>query len=313
MAIFRSRPARADAMGIAEDTVRGGEGAGTGAITAVASALALLFSAYSLYETSVRRADLRAFVPPVIAYSQPNNNSFEVFEIPVTVMNIGARAGTVLSMELEVENPRTKTRRKFYSSDFGRWTVDNARSGTAFKAYAPISVPGKASWSDSVLFFSRDDQPDQTIAEQKGGLYRFKLTPVVAFPEDLGILDRAWAAKPEPLTFEMVMPEIDHRVFNAGTLQLHAPQWRVAAPGASNSADVTASTDEMATQTSASATPATGEASAPKPSAEQIAAHDALVESLKAKCKDEAPGAKLSSAGFNAKTGVSASAEYVCP
>jgi len=145
MGIFRSKPVRTGALDIAEDAVRGGEGGGTAAITAVASALALLFSAYSLYETSVRRADLRAFVPPVIAYSQPNNNSFEVFEIPVTVMNIGARAGTVLSMDLEVENPRTKTRRKFYSSDFGRWTTDNARSGTAFRAYAPISVPGKAS------------------------------------------------------------------------------------------------------------------------------------------------------------------------
>jgi len=149
-------------------------------------------------------------------------------------------------------------------------------------------------------------------------LYKFKLTPNVAFPEDLGVLDHIWATKPEPITFEMVMPEIDHRVFNTGTLQLHAPQWRVATPGGSSQGDSVAAGEEPAGKTTAEATPAAGEtgsneAAVAKPKAEEIAMHDALVESLKAKCKDASPGAKLSSASFNAKTGISASAEYVCP
>jgi len=242
MAIFRSKPVRADALDIAGDAGRGGEGGGGGgAITAVASALALLFSAYSLYETSVRKPDLRAFVPPVIRYSSPYNNSnFEVFEVPVTFLNLGARAGTVLSMDLEVENPRDKTRKLFYSAEFGRWTMDNANA-LNFRPFAPISLPGKASVSESVLFYARADEKVEQLAHDKGR-YRFKLTLNSVFPEDLGMLDRLWISKPSPVSFEMEMPEIDHRVFTQGTLPLHAPDWHVAEPGAAPAATASAET-----------------------------------------------------------------------
>jgi hypothetical protein len=227
MAMLRGRAVQGGATEVVEATSKGGEGI----ITAVASALALVFSAYSLYETALRRSDLHAFVPPVIRYSQPYNSSFEVFEVPVTVVNLGARSGTVLSMDLEVENKRTKTTRKFYSSDFGRWTMDNARA-LSFRPYAPISLPGKASSSDSVLFYSQNEEKDKAVVEQKGGLYRFKLTMNAAFPEDLGWLDRLWTTTPDPVVFEMEVPELDHRMFANATLQIHAPNWKSGPPAA---------------------------------------------------------------------------------
>jgi hypothetical protein len=232
MAMFRSKRARGDVLEMTEDTMRKRRSTGDGGtITAVASALALLFSAYSLYETSVRRPDLRAFVPPVIRYSSPYNNSnFEVFEVPVTFLNLGARAGTVLSMDLEVENPRQKTKKLFYSADFGRWTMDNANHYN-FRPFAPISLPGKASTSESVLFYARADETVEQVGADKG-LYKFKLTLNTVFPEDLGVVDRFWLIKPAPVNFEMEMPEIDHRVFTQGTLPLHAPNWHVAGPDA---------------------------------------------------------------------------------
>ena len=227
MGLFRSRIARGDSAAVAMDTARGSD---SGVVTAVASALALVFSAYSLYETSVRRPDLRAFVPPVIRYSSPYNNSnFEVFEVPVTLVNLGARAGTVLSMDLEVENPRKKTHKLFYSADFGRWTMDNANA-LSFRPFAPVSLPGKASSSDSVLFYARSDEKVEQVADDKGS-YIFKLTLNTVFPEDLGPLDRFWQTRPAPVVFEMLMPEIDHRVFTQGTLPLHAPNWVIAEPG----------------------------------------------------------------------------------
>ena len=239
MAIFRSRPPRDDVLDIAQDTVRGGGEGGSGAITAIASAFALLFSAYSLYETSVRRPDLRAFVPPVIRYSSPYNNSnFEVFEVPVTFVNLGARAGTILSMDLEVENPRQKTKKLFYSAEFGRWTMDNANT-LNFRPYAPVSLPGKASTSESVLFYARADEKVEQVANDKGR-YRFKLTLNTVFPEDLGFVDRFWLTRPAPVSFEMEMPEIDHRVFTQGTLPLHAPDWHVADPTAAPAAEAKA-------------------------------------------------------------------------
>lgn len=226
MGFFRRRPAGPSAAetntAISEYSMRGGDG---GWLTAIASAIALLFSAYSLYETSLRHPDLRAFVPPVIEYSSPYNNSnFEVFGIPVTVANLGARAGTVLSMDLEVTNPRTKETKQFYSAEFGRWTMENVRT-FKLRQFAPLTLPGKSSASESILFHSRTDEKVQSIAPEKG-TYQFKLMLNIAVPEELGGLDHYWMRKPQPLVFEMEMPEVDHRAFIEGTLALHSKNFQ---------------------------------------------------------------------------------------
>jgi hypothetical protein len=104
--------------------------------------------------------------------------------------------------------------------------MENARAAN-FKAYSPMSVAGKASVSDTVLFFSRDEEAVQQIAGDQGP-YEFTLTLNTAFPHDLGVLDTLWLKPPPPVTFTMLMPEIDHRVFNTGTLPLHAPDWKAA-------------------------------------------------------------------------------------
>ena len=229
MGIFRSRARRDDRTDLSSEIARGGMGGGGGAVTAMASALALLFSAYSLYDGSLRRPDLHAFVPPVIFYASANPESnFEVFEVPVTLVNQGARAGTILSMDLEVSNPRKKTVKHFYSGGFGHYPGVNAAFPN-FRPFAPISEPGKASSSDSVLFFARFDETVKQIVEEKG-LYRFKLTSLPAFPDDLGPLDRFLQSNPAPVEFEMEMAEKDFRVFDHGTAELHAPGWRIAAP-----------------------------------------------------------------------------------
>ncbi len=65
-------------------TIQAAAGDG-GRLTAIVSAIALLFSAYSLWDSSLKAPDLKVFVPPVIQYSSPYNNSnFEVFAIPIT-------------------------------------------------------------------------------------------------------------------------------------------------------------------------------------------------------------------------------------
>ncbi len=143
-----------------------------GVLTAVASAVALLFSSYSVYETSVRRPDLRLFVPPTIQYSDPyQNDNFEVFVVPVTVANVGARSGAVLALDLEVKNPRTGEKKMFYAAEFGRWTMANAQSGN-FEHFAPLAIPGKSSVTASVIFYSRLDETVMQIADGKKGEYQ---------------------------------------------------------------------------------------------------------------------------------------------
>ena len=78
-------------------------------LTEIGAAAALLISLYNLWQTSLKSARLKVFVPAVIQYSSPYTNSnFEVFAIPVTLVNEGAKSGTVLAIELEVTDPRTQ-------------------------------------------------------------------------------------------------------------------------------------------------------------------------------------------------------------
>lgn len=197
-------------------------------IAAVVSAIALVFSAYSLWETSLKQADIQAFVPPVIQYSAPYTNSnFEMIAIPVTLANEGARTGTILSMELAVTDPRTSQTKRFYAADFGRWTMERTRSG-AYQPFAPLSLSGRSSRTESVLFYTRGDaeKPDQLIRET--GSYTFVLTFEVAETEDFGALDRLFPRAPAVVTFERTLKQYDARAFQNGTLPLFSPDWRSA-------------------------------------------------------------------------------------
>src|SRR5262245_66648847 len=83
---------------------------------ALASIVALLFSGYTLYESSLRGARLSIFVAPRIEYTDPDRpeDVREVFILPITVANDGARTGTLLALNLEVSNPRTGRKKMFY-------------------------------------------------------------------------------------------------------------------------------------------------------------------------------------------------------
>jgi hypothetical protein len=228
MGIFGHRRAGGVAERIAEQSALGAEG---GWLTAGVSSIALLFSVYSVYETSLRRPDLRVFVPPVIQYASPYQNSnFEVFEIPLTITNVGARSGAILSFELEVTNPRRKETKHFYAAEIGRWTMTNAKAGN-FRRFTPLALPGKSSLSDSLLFYPPREEKVLQIADQKGGSYQFRLSMRTAVPEDLGLIDRLWTRPPEPVVFEMEMPEIDFRTFEESTQPLNSKDYRPSQSG----------------------------------------------------------------------------------
>jgi hypothetical protein len=197
----------------------------TGWVTSAFSAVALLFSAYSLWESRLKQSDLRVFVPWVIEYSSPYQNSnFEAIIIPVTISNEGARTGTVLSLELEVNDPKTNQTKRFYAANFGRWTMERTRSGV-YQAFAPIALAGYSSRTETVQFYTRGDeeQPPQIIRETQP--YRFTLTM-----RDVADDRRA----PATLSFERELRQYDARAFTNGTLWLFPKDWhtarKVAAP-----------------------------------------------------------------------------------
>lgn len=197
-------------------------------LTAVVSALALMFSAYSLWDSSLKQPDLKVFVPPVIHYSSPyNNTNFEVFEIPVTITNEGGRTGTVLSVELEATNLKTGETKRFFSADFGRWTMEKARSN-GYQPFAPISLAGKASRTETLLFHTKDEKEKPAQLVTAPGLFRFRLMLDEAETDDFGPLDRLFPKKPGSVGFEAQLRNYDARAFNVGTLPLFSTTGRSA-------------------------------------------------------------------------------------
>ncbi len=214
MGPFRGRNTTAESADIATQAATSVDG---GKLAVFVSAIALVFSGYSLWETSLKSADLRAFVPSVIQFAAPYQNSnFEMIAVPITLTNEGARSATVVSLELAVTDPRTNQTKRFYAADFGRWTMAKTRAG-AYEPFAPMSLPGRTSRTESVLFYTRgeDEKPNELIRQP--GPYRFKLTFDIAESE----------AKPT-VSFERTLLGYDARAFNEGTLPLYSSDWHAA-------------------------------------------------------------------------------------
>lgn len=214
MALFRGRNNTNEAADVATQAATGSDG---GKLAVIVSAVALLFSGYSLWETSLKEADVRAFVPPVIQFSSPYQNSnFEVFEVPITLTNEGARSATVLAINLSVTDPRSGQTKRFYAADLGRWRMERTRAG-GYEPFAPISLAGRSSHTAPVLFYTRgeDEKPNELI--RAAGPYEFEL-----------VLDVAESKSKPTVTFERSLTEYDARAFQIGTLPLYSSDWRAA-------------------------------------------------------------------------------------
>ncbi len=199
-----------------------------GRTAAAVSAIALLFSSFSFWDSSIKGPHIKIFVPPVIQYSSPYNNSnFEMIAVPVTFVNDGGRTGTVLSIDLEVTGPKTKEVKHFYAADFGRWTMEKTRN-SSYEPFAPISLAGKASRTETVLFYTKSptEKPEQLITEP--GIYNFTLKVDEADVNDWGPLDKLLQHDPAQLSFAMELRYYDARAFQNGTLPMYSTTGRSA-------------------------------------------------------------------------------------
>ncbi len=195
--------------------VQAHQGGGGGRYATVISAFALLFSGYSFYESVLKSSQLEIFVPPRIEYTDPDRpeSPFEVFVLPITLTNDGARTGTVLSIDLEVTNPRTKQTKKFYSARIGPWGQE------PIKAFAPVSLTGREASSQAVQFFPRADEKIARILDFEAGDYRLKL--LLNTTQNDGALGKLFGGV-KPLEFEMQIGKLDYRFFTGSNT---VPMW----------------------------------------------------------------------------------------
>jgi len=211
-------------MAIAEVAGHGGR------LATLLSAFALAFSGYSLYETALKTPDLAVYVPPVIHYGRDSGGDVELFILPLTISNDGARNGTVLSLELAVESlnagadPKSK---RYFSAFIGEHPADTK---TVDKLFAPLSIAGHSTFSDTIRFYPVGNPLPKLV--QDAGEYKFTLTLNTV---DDGFLLPS-SGKPKPgavsLSFQMTMPWLSEQQLDIyrATNYLHAPDWKPTAP-----------------------------------------------------------------------------------
>src|SRR5262245_40059588 len=181
----------------------------------IVSAAAFAVSAFSLYQTTLKRASLKVFVSPVIRYASPYQNSnFEAFAVPVTVTNQGARTGTIVSMDLQVRAPDRNAIKRFYSADIGQWSIEKNRSGD-FRPFAPIVLAGRNSHTETILFHARRDEPVMQIIDKEGP-YEFMLALQRTLGEALGFLGGLGQSRQSPLLLGWGLPVLAPRAFPSG-------------------------------------------------------------------------------------------------
>ena len=186
------------------------------------SGFALAFSGVSFYETVMKQPKLAAYVPPVLHYGRDSAIEAEVFAIPVTISNEGARTGTVLSMDLEVENLKSHDRKRFYSAYFG----DHPKNpDTTARAVAPLSILGRSTFSDTVRFYPKGN-PLPYLAQDAGD-FAFTLTLQTAIPTKSDPLSWLWHTPPPPITFTRNLPWMSQQQleFHRITIAMKEPGW----------------------------------------------------------------------------------------
>jgi hypothetical protein len=183
------------------------------------SVMALLFSGYSLYESALRAPQLSIFVAPRIDYTDPDRPEAvrEVFIVPLTIANDGARPATVQAINLEVVNSRTNQSKAFYAARLGSW------GEMPLKPFTPAVLAGRATYSQALQFEPRVGETVARILDLEPGRYTFTLTLDVAAAQGSWFVPGSVA----PLQFEMQIGQLDYRYFQGtGTMEMWAPNYR---------------------------------------------------------------------------------------
>jgi hypothetical protein len=193
-------------------------GGGKATATAI-SAIALVFSAFSLWETSLKQAALSVYVSDAITYTRDPNNEdgafqaggYEVLAVPVTIANSGARDAAVVSLELDAKNPGTGETARFgaaYTAG-GEYFAPNrgeSSSGRPRTPFAALVVAGRSAWSGTVLFYATDYKKPKLISKSNG---KVEVTLKLSTPAPSGWLERMLGGTVAPVTLTLHVPDTD--------------------------------------------------------------------------------------------------------
>lgn len=111
--------------------------------------VALVMSAFSLYESNLKQAQPEIYVGGVIQYGQDTLEPSDVFIVPVTITNSGARDVVILELHLQVA--RADGAAPVWTAMSGLYNGGRPREDKTL--FTPISVPGGDARTANVLFY----------------------------------------------------------------------------------------------------------------------------------------------------------------
>ena len=144
------------------------------ALAIVISIISFVISTVNVYVTNLKSPDLSMIVAPYVRHIVDNTSLNESFFIPLTVVNQGAKPGSLTSFELVVTYLPTGEQETYYSQYFAQ--KDNSELLGSF--FSPINLAGYSSAGRTVCFYPLGTRRGNFFAET--GTYEFTITGVAA-------------------------------------------------------------------------------------------------------------------------------------
>jgi len=177
------------------------------------SLVALILSAFSLYETTLKQARPSLHVGAVMHYAHDPSGGVEVFAVPITIANHGARDAIVTSLDLSVRRARAgaSTLTWFTSAYVGGNPANDKRP------FTPLSIPGRGSYAGIVLFYQRDlNDSTPPVVAAAGEPLLFCVTARLEANQDYPLLDALLGVPPAVADFEAQLLWFSAPELNAG-------------------------------------------------------------------------------------------------
>jgi hypothetical protein len=172
------------------------ERARRGRVSLILSALALMVSSWTLFESSLRWPTFDTYAGKNWRYGRGTQTDDEVFVIPLSIANSGARPGAVLSIEMTVT--AADGRQRGFNS-FA--TLQNEKEQLLF---APQTIQGQSAFAAPVVFVSKPMPPDAALRPivEADGVYSARITICTTYRRSL-IIDGLARSGPNEVRAEV--------------------------------------------------------------------------------------------------------------
>lgn len=140
----------------------------------IISIISFVISTVNVYVTNLKSPDLNMIVAPYMRQIVDNGSLNEAFFIPVTVVNRGAKPGSVLSFELVVTYLPTEEQSTYYAQYFAN--KDHPELLGSF--FTPLNLTGYSANGFTLCFYPLGERKGNFFAQI--GAYEFALTGMAA-------------------------------------------------------------------------------------------------------------------------------------